>query len=98
MSKTVLIPAVLAAAVALASQAHADNDQYDQFMISHGIAGSGPGQFSLEYLLQQGNNACAGSQAGRSDSFLIGQLESGQQLGRAQAEDIVYAPPHYLCP
>ena len=94
--KIAVMGAVLAASIACAPLAQADNDQYDQYMISHGMVGSGSGQYSLEYLLQSGNNECAAFREGKSDTFLIGQLES--QMGRAQAENIVFAAHHYLCP
>ena len=42
MNKAVVIPAVLAAGIACAPVAQADNDQYDQYMISHGmVSGAG---------------------------------------------------------
>ena len=73
-----------------ASVAHADpasnNDQYDQFLISHGVDGD---------LLQVGYNECAPLRAGSSEQALIGQLE--RRMGSAQADDIVVAAHRYLC-
>lgn len=114
--KIVGIPAVLAAGIACASVAQADNDQYDQYMISHGmVSGAGAncapanpncGQ-SLEFLLQEGQKACAAFAQGVSDMTVTGQLEGSPgplnpgtsvNVGRAGAENIVYAAHHYLCP
>ena len=95
MFKAVLVSAVVAAGIACAPLAQADgNDQYDQFLISHGAFrdvlpnGNSP--------LAQGQQTCAALRAGKSESFLIGQLES--QMDRATAEDIVVAAHRYLCP
>ena len=102
-----VISAALAAGIAFSPLAHADVDQYEQYMISHGMV-SGAGAncapanpncgASLEYLLQQGKNECAAFAEGKSDQWLIGQLESGApvNLGRAGAENIVYAAHQYL--
>jgi hypothetical protein len=87
--KTVVTPAVLAAAIACAPLAQADssNDQFNQYMISHGMMG--------EYL-QEGKNACAAFQSGQSEQSVTGQLE--HRLSRAESENIVYAAHRYLCP
>jgi hypothetical protein len=114
MNKAVVIPAVLAAGIACAAVAQADNDQYDQYMISHGMTGGANcapanpncGQ-SLEYLLQEGQKACAAFAQGVTDMSVIGQFEGSPgplnpgtsvSLGRSGAENIVYAAHHYLCP
>jgi hypothetical protein len=102
--KALVFPAVLAASLIFAPLAHADpdsasnNDQYSQFMISHGVVGDGPGQYSEDFLLQTGTNTCAAIKEGKSDSFLMGQLIDAYQMGRAQSDDIVYAAHRYLCP
>jgi hypothetical protein len=44
-----------------------------------------------------GTQECAGLRAGRSESFLIDNLEK-VGVGRAQSGDVVYAAHHYLCP
>lgn len=116
MKKSLMIPAVLAAGIACAPLVQADNDEYDQYMISHGmVSGAGNncapanpncGQ-SLEFLLQEGQKACAAFAQGVSDASVIGQLEGSPgplnpgtsvNLGSAGAEDIVYAAHQYLCP
>ena len=121
MMRPLVATAAAALAVAVsAGIAHADpasdNDQYDQYMISHGmVSGAGTncapanpncGQ-SLEFLLQEGQKACAAFAQGVSDMAVTGQLEGSPgplnpgtsvNLGRAGAEDIVYAAHHYLCP
>jgi hypothetical protein len=64
--------------------AQADNDQYDQYMISHGmVSGAGTncapanpncGQ-SPEFLLAEGRKACAAFAQGATDMSVTGQLE-----------------------
>lgn len=95
MNKTVVMPAVLAAGIACAPLAQADpasNDQYDQYMISHGMTTD----HDLGSLLQEGSAACASLRSGQSDSSLTGALE--HRMSRAEAGNIVYAAHHYLCP
>ena len=96
----ILFPAVLVAASLLcAPLAGADPaSDYDQYMISHGMTGDGPGKNTLEFLLQNGTNTCAGINQGRTDAFLTQQLITAYGLGKAQAEVIVYAAHQYLCP
>jgi hypothetical protein len=102
MLKPLVLPAVLVAGLIFVPLAHTDpasnNDQYDQFMISHGVVGDGPGQYSEDFLLQTGTNTCAAIKEGKSDSFLMGQLIDAYQMGKAQSDDIVYAAHRYLCP
>jgi hypothetical protein len=107
--KALAYAVALGLAVAVAPAAQADNDQYDQYMISHGeVSGAGancsvqPCGNSLEYLLQQGKNACAAFAQGVSDTSITGQLEGApgpysQTLSRATAGNVVYAAHHYLC-
>jgi hypothetical protein len=99
MKKALVMPAVAVAIVCGAAVAHADpasnNDQYDQFMISHGMT-DGPSGYTLEYLLQAGYNQCAALKTGSSERDLIGALEV--QGDRASSENIVFAAHRYLCP
>ena len=67
-------------------------------MISHGVVGDGPGQYSEDFLLQAGTNACAALREGKSESFLMRQLIDAYQMGRAQSDDIVAGAHSYLCP
>lgn len=91
MFKAVLVSAVVAAGIACASTAQADpasnNDQFNQYMISHGMMGD---------YLQSGYNACAALRSGQSTTSVINQLEG--QVSVAEATAIVYAARHYLCP
>jgi uncharacterized protein DUF732 len=103
MKKVMLIPAVLATGIACAPLAPADNDQYDQYMISHGmVAGAGancsvsPCGKSVEVLLAEGNQACADFRSGVSDTAETNRLES--QTSISEAQNVVYAAHHYLCP
>jgi hypothetical protein len=91
MMRPLVATAAAALAVAVsAGIAHADpasdNDQYDQYMISHGVDGD---------LLQLGYAQCAGLRAGSSEQVLIGQLE--HQMSWATSNAIVYAAHRYLC-
>jgi hypothetical protein len=101
MNKAIVLPVVLAAGLIFAPLAHADpdsasnNDQYSQFMISHGMT-DGPSGYTLEYLLQAGYDQCAALRMGSSERTLIGALEV--HGNRASSENIVQAAHHYLCP
>jgi hypothetical protein len=96
MKKTAVIPALIAATVACAPMAQAspasDNDQYDQYMISHGM--SDPAMDGVG-LLAHGQQACQALRGGQSESSLTNQLES--RVSIAEAQNIVYAAHHYLC-
>jgi Protein of unknown function (DUF732) len=98
MRSFVVIPAVLAAGIACAPLAQADNDTYLQYLISHGVVEEGNGPFGGDNLVRVGHNACAAFQQGASDLSQMGQIIQTYQTGKAQAEDIVYAAHHYLCP
>jgi hypothetical protein len=96
VSRATLAALALGAGLAFAAPANADADSYLAWLQNHGVVGSGSGQYSPSFLLQTGNDECAALQEGRSEQFLIGQLYT--QMGRAPAQDIVYAAHHYLCP
>jgi hypothetical protein len=91
--KKLLIPVMASAAVFLAAPAHADTQGYLAWLQSHGVSDPAPNGNSL---VSQGQQECQALQSGKSQSWLIGQLES--QMGSAQAEDIVVAAHQYLCP
>jgi hypothetical protein len=104
LMKIAVVSAVLAGGIGLAPLAHADTDQYNQYMISHGevqgatnCAPANPncGE-SLQWLLQQGQNTCNALANGKDPGWLTGQLE--HVTSRATAGNIVYAAQHYLCP
>jgi hypothetical protein len=97
MRSAVASAALLVAGLACAPLAQADNDTYLQYLISHGVPDTGPGTSSSS-LVQTGNNECAAMREGKSDLFLMGQLIDAYGMGKAQAQDIVYAAHHYLCP
>jgi hypothetical protein len=85
MKIAVVAPAVLVAAgIACAPLAQADNDQYDQYMISHHmVEGSGANcaesnphcVYSSEFMLAEGHKVCSAFAQGYSERSLIGQLE-----------------------
>jgi Protein of unknown function (DUF732) len=97
MNKVLIGVAALAAGITFVPVAQADTDSYLQYLISHGVPNTGPGT-ETSSLVQTGNNECAAMREGKSDSFLTGQLINAYGMGKAQAEDIVYAAHHYLCP
>ena len=96
-TKFAAVPAVVAAGITFVPVAEADTDLYMQYLISHGVPDSGPGTESST-LVQTGNNECAAIGEGKSDLFLVGQLIDAYGMGMDQAQDIVYAAHHYLCP
>jgi hypothetical protein len=83
----------LGAGLALAAPAHADDAGYLAWLADHGVTAPLPNGTSL---LSMGTQDCAALREGKSERFLIGQLES--VTGRAQSEDIVVAAHRYLCP
>jgi hypothetical protein len=100
MLKAMTLSALVMAGLLSTPLAHADpaSDQYDQFMISHGVVGDGPTKYTEEFTLQAGTNACAALREGKSESFLMRQLIDAYQMDQASSSDIVYAAHHYLCP
>ena len=95
--KVVVAGVALASVITCAPLAHADSDTYLQYLIDHGVPNAGPGT-DASSLVQTGNNECAAMREGKSDLFLMGQLIEAYGMGKAQAQDIVYAAHHYLCP
>lgn len=90
MIKAAAIPAaVLAAGIACAPLAHADpNDEFDQYMNSHGL-------WQRSYL-QEGQTTCSQLRSGQTTTQVLNQLEG--RLSVAEAQDIVFAARQYLCP
>ncbi len=84
---------VLGSGLALAAPAYADDASYLSWLSNHGVTAPLPNGTSL---LSMGTQECAALREGKSERFLIGQLES--VTGRAQSEDIVVAAHQYLCP
>lgn len=85
---------MLAAGIACAPLAQADGtSDYLAWMHSHGARDPLPNGNSL---LSQGMQECSALRAGKSEGWLIGQLES--QVDRADAEDVVVIAHRYLCP
>jgi hypothetical protein len=88
--KKILFAGVLVFGMWTAPVANADDDTYLQYLISHGVPDTGPGTASST-LVQTGHDECAAIREGKSDSFLMGQLINAYAMGKAQAQDIVYA-------
>jgi hypothetical protein len=99
MKIAVVMPAVLVAAgIACAPVVQANNDTYLQYLISHGVVEDGYGPFGGDNLLREGHLTCSAFQQGASDLSQMGRIIQTYQTGKLQAEDIVYAAHHYLCP
>jgi hypothetical protein len=93
-SAAALAALALGAGLAFAAPAHADTAEYLTWLQNHGVSDPLPNGTSL---VSMGTQECAGLRAGRSESFLIDNLEK-VGVGRAQSGDVVYAAHHYLCP
>jgi hypothetical protein len=72
----------------------ADADEYLAWLQNRGVSDPLANGASL---LSTGTSECNALRAGRSESFLVDNLEK-VGVGRAQSEDVVYAAHHYLCP
>jgi hypothetical protein len=96
MIRSLIAAGAALAAVALAPLAHADSHGYYQYLVSHDVIGDGPGQYSAESIVAEGNYACTAFQQGSSDQSVLNQLEA--QFATSAADAIVYAAHHYLCP
>ena len=83
----------LGVGLAFAATAHADDASYLSWLADHGVTAPLPNGTSL---MSMGTQECAALREGKSERFLIGQLES--ITGRAQSDDIVVAAHRYLCP
>jgi hypothetical protein len=68
-------------------------DQYNQYMLSHGMKDPAMDGVGLE---AHGMQACQALRNGQSESSLTNQLES--KVSIAEAQNIVYAAHRYLCP
>lgn len=89
--RTIVIAAALAASILCAPLAQADGniDEFNQYLISHGIYND-TAMNGLTYL-QNGRNACAAR--GNFEKYLL-----DQGMDRAGASDVAFAAHHYLCP
>ena len=90
----VLAALIFGTGLAFAAPAVADTADYLAWLQNHGVSDPLANGMSLE---SAGTMECAGLRAGRSESFLIDNLEK-VGIGRAPAEDVVYAAHHNLCP
>lgn len=90
--KKLLTGVFVLAAITFAPLARADGniDEFNQYMISHGIYND-TAMNGLTYL-QNGRNACA-SGASNFEQYLL-----QQGMDRAGASDVAFAAHHYLCP
>jgi hypothetical protein len=95
MRKT-LIGGIVAAGILTMPLAHADGniDEFNQYLLQHGIASDSTSTNGLTYLAN-GRNACAAKRAGVSN---LEQYLLQQGMDRAGASDVALAAPRYLCP
>lgn len=89
VSRTAFAALALGAALVFAVPAHADTQGFLNYMRDHGYA-------NAESYLSQGQQECAALRQGKSESWLIGQLE--HQLSRAESQLVVTGAHQYLCP
>jgi Protein of unknown function (DUF732) len=89
VSPAALAALALGAGLAFAAPAHADTQDFLNYMRNHGYA-------NAESYLSQGMQECAALRAGKSQGGPIGQLE--HQLRRAESELVVVGAHQYLCP
>ena len=85
----------LGAGLLFAAPAHADAEGFNDYMRSHGYPNLGPTSNGNTYL-NQAMQECSALRAGKSENWLIGQLES--QLSRAESQLVVIGAHQYLCP
>ena len=83
------------AAITFSPLAHADAPGFNDYMASHGYPSLGPSGTGFTYL-SQAQQECSAMRNGKSQEWLIGQLES--QLSRAEAGLVVTGAHQYLCP
>jgi hypothetical protein len=90
--RALLIGGAAAAAIAFAPLAHADGniDEFNQYLVSHGITNT-TAMNGVTYV-QNGRNACA-SGASNFEKYLL-----DQGMDRAGASDVAFAAHRYLCP
>jgi hypothetical protein len=95
-SAAALAAFALGAGLVFAGPARADTDTagYLAWLQSHGVSDPLANGTSL---LSMGTQECSALRGGKSESFLIGNLEK-VGVGRAQSEDVVVAAHRYLCP
>ena len=89
-----MIPAALVVGIACAPLAQADDQGFMNYMASHGYS-SPTGMNGVNYL-SQARQECSALRAGKSEKWLIGQLES--ELSIAEAGLVVTGAHQYLCP
>jgi hypothetical protein len=83
------------AGISFSPLAHADAQGFNDYMASHGYASLGPSGTGFTYL-SQAQQECSAMRNGKSQEWLIGQLES--ELSRAEAGLVVTGAHQYLCP
>jgi len=87
--KKVMLVVAGALALATAAPAHADTQGYIDFLRNHGVP-------NPESYVSQGQQECEALRSGKSEGWLIGQLE--HVMDRATSDNIVVGAHQYLCP
>ncbi len=94
--RAVLAALALGAGLAFAAPAHADTQGYLDYLSNHGIANPQGNAMNGTTYLSQGQQECAALRNGKSEEWLIGQLE--HVMDRADSGLIVVGAHQYLCP
>jgi Protein of unknown function (DUF732) len=89
VSRGALAALALGAGLAFAAPAHADTQGFLDYMRNHGYA-------NAESYLSQGMQECEALREGKSEGWLIGQLE--HVMSRAESQLVVVGAHQYLCP
>jgi Protein of unknown function (DUF732) len=89
VSRAALAALTFGVGLAFAPPAHADTQGFLNYMRTHGYA-------NAESYLNQAQQQCQALRSGKSEGWLIGQLE--HQMSRAESELVVTGAHQYLCP
>ena len=96
ISKLMIGGVAALAAITFAAPAHADTQGYLDYLSNHGVANPQGTAMNGTTWLSQGQQECAALRGGKSEEWLIGQLE--HVMDRADSDLIVVGAHQYLCP
>jgi hypothetical protein len=96
MRKLLITGVAALAAITFAAPAHADTQGYFDYLSDHGVANPQGNAMNGTTYLSQGQQECAALRNGKSEEWLIGQLE--HVMDRADSDLIVVGAHQYLCP
>lgn len=84
------------AAITFAAPAHADTQGYFDYLSNHGVANPQGNAPNGTTWLSQGQQECSALRGGKSEEWLIGQLE--HVMDQADSGLIVVGAHKYICP